>query len=420
MFLVSAHNRGSRSNGGDSGSEFLWGLLRRAFGWPGAGRRGLACPLVALLFAGIAGPLFGAEAEPAPPLVTVVTPTLAAKIDELLARLLPPEAGVPSDRLRVIVGDFPCYNAGCEGFSTLSRVLEDEFANAVTRRKGLELITRDKLEALLEEKKLGDLNFLDPRTAPTKIVVKAAEILVSGHYLYSYPSVSVKVEALRLHGGTVAAALTETVSLGLFPNVDVLPKEPSGAVANRVLPQKAAEARTNREAIDSLCRKLPNRALSVELWVASGRTHFQEGERLTFAVRAARDCYIAVFCHQVDGNTVLLFPNPYSGSARLARDQVVQIPGAEKENFFIEVEPPFGGDVVQVIASTRKAALGSLIGSARPAADSPFAVLARGVFAQGLQSIGRGEAGGESEDDVTVPGPTQYGEAHLVVNTYPK
>jgi hypothetical protein len=356
----------------------------------------------------------------APIPVAAETTTLPATIDTLLAQLqLRPEGNDPSNRVRVIIGDFPCNNAGSEGFSTVSRVLEDEFGAAVTRRKDIELVTREKLGALLEEKKLGDLNFLDPRTAPTRISLKAAELLVRGHYIYSYPFISLKVESIRLHGGTVVATLTAQASLGLFPNVDVLPKNPSSALADKVLPQKIVETKTNRESVEAICQKLPNRDISVQLWVTSGRTHFQEGEKITFAVRAAKDCHIAVFCHQIDGSTVVLFPNRHSGNTRIQKDTVVGIPGEEKEKFYIEITPPFGGDIVQVIASTRKSALASIVNAAQPMAGSPYATLSRGVITRGMQVVGSGE-GSDSDDDVTAPGPTQYGETHVIINTYPK
>lgn len=378
-----------------------------------------ACSAAWLLFGTGLLPSLPAQAEPGPIPVPAEAVTLAATIDALLAKLLSPQGSGQSERVRVIVGDFPCSNSGSEGFSTISRVLEDEFGTAVTRRKDLELVTREKLGDLLEEKKLGDLNFLDPRTAPAKISLKAAEILIRGHYIYSYPFITFKVEGVKLHGGTVAAALTEKSSLGLFPNVDVLPKDPPNALADKVLPQKAAETKTNRESVDGICRKLPNRDLPVELWVTSGRNNFQEGEKISFAVRTTKDCHIAVFCHQIDGSTVLLFPNRHCNSTRVAKDKVVGIPGEEKGKYYIEITPPFGGDIVQVIASTRKSALTGIMKAAQPVAGSPYATLSRGMLTRGMQSVGTGEGTGP-EDDITAAGPAQYGENHVVINTYPR
>jgi hypothetical protein len=77
-------------------------------------------------------------------------------------------------------------------------------------------------------------------------------------------------------------------------------------------------------------------------------------EGQTFAVRfvAERDAYLYLLYHQADGRTLLLFPNPVRPDSRILARQAVRVP-APGEPFRFRVRPPFGAEVLQVLATTR-------------------------------------------------------------------
>jgi hypothetical protein len=88
-----------------------------------------------------------------------------------------------------------------------------------------------------------------------------------------------------------------------------------------------------------------------------GATYYR-GEKIRFRVRATRDCYIKViYLSSTNGNSgsprrmnILLFPNVHDRNNRL-RTGETKVIGQYGE---LEVEPPFGQDVVTVVASQKQ------------------------------------------------------------------
>ncbi|MBW2166757.1 MAG: DUF4384 domain-containing protein, partial [Deltaproteobacteria bacterium] len=84
---------------------------------------------------------------------------------------------------------------------------------------------------------------------------------------------------------------------------------------------------------------------------------YYNGEKIKFKIEATRDCYIKVIYLSTAGKgrktqtiNTLLFPNVHDQNNRLKSGQVKTI-GKLGE---LEVQPPFGKDVVTVIASEKQ------------------------------------------------------------------
>lgn len=78
---------------------------------------------------------------------------------------------------------------------------------------------------------------------------------------------------------------------------------------------------------------------------------YRKGDKLYLFLKANLDCYAKIIYHQVDGTRVVIFPNAYHPDARILKDQLYQIPPSATA-FSFEVVPPFGTELIRVMAST--------------------------------------------------------------------
>jgi hypothetical protein len=78
---------------------------------------------------------------------------------------------------------------------------------------------------------------------------------------------------------------------------------------------------------------------------------YRKGDRMHLFLKANMDCYVKLLYHQVDGTKVLIFPNKYHPDARIQKDRLYQIP-PDDNSFELQVEPPFGSEMVKLIACT--------------------------------------------------------------------
>ncbi|MFH0954274.1 MAG: DUF4384 domain-containing protein, partial [Verrucomicrobiota bacterium] len=149
----------------------------------------------------------------------------------------------------------------------------------------------------------------------------------------------------------------------------------------------------------------------VGLLTIDGQRQYEEGDHVTYRVKADRTCHIVVFCHQVDGSSVQLFPNAWNLDTLIAGGREVEVPGAAKAGFEIVVGPPFGTDVVQVVACSQASEL-HRVSAARARTSRPGPVMvSRGMVAKEVQS---------SMSEPSTSGSVAWSEAHLVIRTGPR
>jgi hypothetical protein len=82
---------------------------------------------------------------------------------------------------------------------------------------------------------------------------------------------------------------------------------------------------------------------------------YREGDHLAMEFVAERDAHLYLIYHQADGKSFLLFPNEVRTENRIAAQQAVGIPRAD-EAFRFRIAPPFGTEVLQVLATLQPAA----------------------------------------------------------------
>jgi len=109
---------------------------------------------------------------------------------------------------------------------------------------------------------------------------------------------------------------------------------------------------------DDLKHSSGSRSFKVRIESEKGQgADYYNGEKIKFKIKATRDCYIKVIYLSCAGKgrktqtiNTLLFPNVHDQNNRLKAGQV-KIIGKLGE---LEVQPPFGKDVITVIASERQ------------------------------------------------------------------
>jgi len=184
-------------------------------------------------------------------------------------------------------------------------------------------------------------------------------------------------------------------------------------VSTIIQPHNLAQSQDNLADIERRVAAVP-RQFPVQVWVREAKRDFVEGETISYRVWSERDCHVAVFCHQVDGSTVVLFPNRFNRDTALRAGQSVDIPGEAKSGFRIVVRAPFGADVAQVIACTQASALHRKLRdydyATEALAGAVYRGMSRGMFVQGLT-----DSLAESAS-----APTLWSESHVVVCTSPR
>ena len=146
-------------------------------------------------------------------------------------------------------------------------------------------------------------------------------------------------------------------------------------------------------------------------WIKPQKTVYQEGERAVFAFKTERDCYLWVFAIDVAGNGGVLLPNAYRQDLRQtlihADEGWVSIPGSS-DKFYLPVSPPFGGERIKTICTTRETPLVS--------PDSIHALKRRAplfVFSRDNQRFRDVRA-------ASALNPGEWSEAHMMVSTIPR
>jgi hypothetical protein len=80
---------------------------------------------------------------------------------------------------------------------------------------------------------------------------------------------------------------------------------------------------------------------------------FHEDDLLTVLCRSERDAHLYLLYHQADGSTRLLFPNAVRAKNVVRAREVVAVPSINRDEARIHIRPPFGREVLQVVAAPK-------------------------------------------------------------------
>ncbi len=95
----------------------------------------------------------------------------------------------------------------------------------------------------------------------------------------------------------------------------------------------------------------PQSSLKVDSWINSHDGVYRPGETLELAVRLSHDAHVRVFNIDANGQTTLIYPNEMAPDTLLPAGQIHRLPTPDADYVF-RVSPPYGTNLLQVVATT--------------------------------------------------------------------
>ena len=329
-----------------------------------------------------------------------------------LASTLGKEA--PGEKVNIAVGSFNYENTDLQ--SPFSSMLRDELEIALGESGKFKVVTRDRLADLQMEGKFQGKGILEPGTGVEKVTIEGVKGIIRGRFYASGDEVTVYAELAWLEGGEVKKARiaipASQVRAKIWPDAAEASSKPMEGV---IKPQNIEQSSANvQEMAKDRLAKVP-KDCPVEIFTVDGKRAYAGGENISFRVRSTQEAYIAVLCHQNDGTTIVLFPNRWCSNTLIPANKAIDIPGTHKSGFEIEIGPPFGSDVVEVIACTKPTELHKQFSqfAAKATDEQPYQTLTRGMA---VKSVDKSVASAPESSDV----PTRWSQDSIVVSTFPK
>ena len=329
-----------------------------------------------------------------------------------LARALAQATGASgaNDKINVGIGNFVYEDTDL--LSPYSAMLKDELGIALPKAGKFEVITRERLADLQNEGKFQAKDIVEPGTEAKKMQIEGVQGMIRGRFYYQPPNLTIYAEIAYLDGGGVrkvkVVVPANEVAARIWPSDAQKQSQPEVAIA----PQALKESTASVQDVESKVRKV-EKNFPIEIHTVDGKRGYADGETVSFRCRAGHDTYIAVIDHQVDGSEILLFPNAFSTENYIPAGKAIDVPGTVKHGFEIQISAPFGSDVVQVIACTKKEELEKITSSFPSSTQAnPYAVRTRGMKVVAVD---------EAQKNTSMESqPPQWSEDHIVVSTYPK
>jgi hypothetical protein len=175
--------------------------------------------------------------------------------------------------------------------------------------------------------------------------------------------------------------------------------------------ERLSKSTANLKDIEKLSAGIKG-VFKISICTSDKRTEYYEREKIWFSVLPEKNCHIAMFIHQSDGSSLLIYPNRYSQDTWIPADRVLTVPVPEKDKFEFLVSPPYGDDVIQVIACTNRNALIDMIDRElkKISGSQNFVVIERGIIVKGINSPQAVDASKSA---------LEWGEAHFMISTFP-
>ncbi len=318
------------------------------------------------------------------------------------------------EKVNIAVGSFNYENTDLQ--SPFSSMLRDELEIALGETGKFKVVTRDRLADLQNEGKFQGKGILEPGTGVEKVSIEGVKGIIRGRFYAKGDDVTVYAELAWLEGGEVKKARlaipTSKVRAKIWPDAaEAASKSLDGAIKPQNVEQSLANV---QEIAKDRLAKIP-KDFQVEIFTVDGKRAYAEKENISFRVRSTEECHIAVLCHQSDGTSVVLFPNRFCSNTQIPANKAIDIPGTHKSGFEIEIGPPFGSDVVEVIACSKATELHKQFSqfAAKATDEQPFQTLTRGMAVKATDTALSSSKNGDAS-------PLKWGQDSIVVSTFPK
>lgn len=319
--------------------------------------------------------------------------------------------GTSTEIVNIGVGNFAYENTML--LSPFSSLLRDELELALNDTGKFKVVTRDRLAELQIEGKFQGKSILEPGTGVEKVSIEGVKGIVRGRFYVAEDQITVFAELAWLEGGNIKKARIEIpsskVKAKVWPDIQ---EAAAKNVGKYLTPENMEQSLANiQDLAGSRLAKIP-KDFYIEIFTTDGRRAYPAGDNISFRVRSAKKCHIAVLCHQSDGTTVVLFPNRFSTNTLIPANKAIDVPGTHKHGFEIEIGPPFGSDVVEVIACTKATELHKTL-SKHAAKAASYHVQTRGMIVKGIDNALASPQTGSGA-------PLLWAQDSVVVSTFPK
>lgn len=345
----------------------------------------------------------------------LLTPSQAAESDlyRVVADELATAVGV--EPMNVSVGNFMYEDGGA--MSAYSALLRDELERVLQETGKFKVITRQRLSELRDESRFQAMQIADPDSGVNSARVEGVQGIVRGRFYYKPPEVTIMAELVWLEGGNTKKVrmVISDANAGAQIWPDSQPGTARPSVQSLIEPQNVQQSQANLKDVETRVKAVPH-DFGLRVLVDEMKRDFRAGETISYKAWSDVDCHIAVFCHQVDGSTVVLFPNRWSRDTWIPAGKKVAIPGTAKSGFEIVIGAPYGVDVVQVVACTKASVLHRMVSDyvkdASP--DVAYRGITRGMLPRAIA-----DSMSEFADHPEPAGPPRWSETHVAVSTYP-
>lgn len=313
-------------------------------------------------------------------------------------------------KLNIAVGSFNYENTDLQ--SSFSSVLEKEMEMGLVASGKVNVISRKRLAEDHVKDGVSSYKTLEPNSKIQKNNMAGVNAILRGRFYPSGGGVKVEAELAEVGDGETKLAQLDISAEKVRNSLFVY--DAKSGMTSGLEPSNIKQSLDNVKQIvtDRFC-SIP-RDFPVEIFTAEGKRAYVAGENISFRVRSAEDCHITVVCHQSDGRSVVLFPNRWSRETLLLANQTMEIPGSAFP-FKMKVGPPFGSDVIEVIACSRESEIHKKFAQNLPSAsndENPFQVVTRGIIVEGIDTV-------IADQKSLSPNACRWGQDHIIVSTFP-
>lgn len=326
---------------------------------------------------------------------------------ETIIRLITEAGGASSgEPIKVTVGDF--NYAGTELQSPFSSALASDLEHELKQSPGIELVPREELTGTRRNKPPVPSDPLQPGSSIPADPSGQPMSIVRGRFFPDENGVKIEAEIALLNDGMIRETTLE------IPHHKLPQRLASGTAGSGIEPANLDQSLDSiRQVVTNQLDAVPS-DFPVELTTIQGKRAFIEGETIGFRIRSAEDCHLTVLCHQSNGDSVVLFPNRWQRDTFVRALDVVEIP-SPSDDFRMRIGPPFGSDIVEVIACSSASSIHQQMARHAPtsATTTPFHITTRGIIVEEIDDA----LAAPPIDDAT---QKRWGRAHIVVSTFPR
>ena len=331
--------------------------------------------------------------------------------DMILRMLADLDQRASGEKFDIAVGSFNYENTDLQ--SSFSALLSQEMEVGLAQTGKVNVISRKKLADMQGNGSLKSHKILEPDASIQNENLTGVKAILRGRFYPSADGVKLDAELAWLEGGKTQKTRLDIPAGKVMEKLGGDTSAAKPGVTSAIQPENIQQSLDNvKQIVTDRLEKIP-KDFPVEIFTGDGKRAYVAGENIRFRVRSSEDCHITVLCHQSDGRSVVLFPNRWSRDTLIHANETIEIPGTAN-HFKMRIGPPFGSDVVEVIACSQDSEIHKKFAQNPTPTDDqhPFQVVNRGIIVEGIDSaLTDKKSSGASS--------CRWGQDYIIVSTFP-